>query len=337
MLDWRDPAVAARVQADAAGHARPRADQRQRGDRHVLRVAVHRPDARADRDPEGVPRLHAPAGDVLGRDRDRALPDARRASRRAATCDGFRRTRSRRACARSRSCSCPPRSSARCSPSRSSGSSTSAAPGSRPRRRSSPAALAAFSAGLVFNGAMLMLNRAFFSLQSNWIPTIVALGNLALNAILDAVFYRFGTWGIPLATAVCNIVGDRRRCVLLLRRRLGRLDGGEIARVDGRASSRRPPRSPSSPTSSGGRSTRRSAGRSPRQVVSLGLALVASIAAYVDVCRALSGARDAGATLLAEPRPRAARRPWTSRTSATSRSSRTSTTASRRSPTASSS
>ncbi len=27
------------------------------------------------------------------------------------------------------------------------------------------AALAAFSAGLVFNGAMLMLNRAFFSLQ----------------------------------------------------------------------------------------------------------------------------------------------------------------------------
>ena len=31
--------------------------------------------------------------------------------------------------------------------------------------------LAAFSAGLVFNGAMLMLNRAFFSLQSNWIPT----------------------------------------------------------------------------------------------------------------------------------------------------------------------
>ena len=32
--------------------------------------------------------------------------------------------------------------------------------------------LAAFSAGLVFNGAMLMLNRAFFSLQSNWIPTV---------------------------------------------------------------------------------------------------------------------------------------------------------------------
>jgi len=89
-------------------------------------------------------------------------------------------------------------------------------------------ALAAFSAGLVFNGAMLMLNRAFFSLQSNWIPTYVALGNLFLNALLDFAFYRLGVWGIPLGTAVCNLVST---VVLfaLLRRRLGRLDGTRIA------------------------------------------------------------------------------------------------------------
>jgi putative peptidoglycan lipid II flippase len=89
-------------------------------------------------------------------------------------------------------------------------------------------ALAAFSAGLVFNGAMLMLNRAFFSLQSNWIPTYVALGNLFLNALLDFWFYRFGVWGIPLGTAVCNIVSTTILFVLL-RRRLGRLDGARIA------------------------------------------------------------------------------------------------------------
>jgi putative peptidoglycan lipid II flippase len=89
-------------------------------------------------------------------------------------------------------------------------------------------ALAAFSAGLVFNGAMLMLNRAFFSLQSNWIPTSVALGNLALNAVLDAVFYRFGVWGIPLSTAVCNLAGTIA-LLLLFRRRLGRIDGSAIA------------------------------------------------------------------------------------------------------------
>jgi putative peptidoglycan lipid II flippase len=88
-------------------------------------------------------------------------------------------------------------------------------------------ALAAFSAGLVFNGAMLMLNRAFFSLQSNWIPTLIALANLGLNAVLDFAFYRFGTWGIPLSTAVCNLASTAALAVLL-HRRLGRLDDGSI-------------------------------------------------------------------------------------------------------------
>jgi putative peptidoglycan lipid II flippase len=89
-------------------------------------------------------------------------------------------------------------------------------------------ALAAFSAGLVFNGAMLMLNRAFFSLESNWLPTAIALGNLFLNAVLDLVLYRVGIWGIPLATAICNIAGTIA-LVVLLRKRLRRLDGGAIA------------------------------------------------------------------------------------------------------------
>jgi len=89
-------------------------------------------------------------------------------------------------------------------------------------------ALAAFSAGLFFNGAMLLLNRSFFSLQENWIPTAVALGNLGFNAALDAAFYRFGTWGIPLATSVANVAGSAV-LFLLMRRRLGRIDFGEIA------------------------------------------------------------------------------------------------------------
>src|SRR5206468_2890404 len=37
------------------------------------------------------------------------------------------------------------------------------------------ASLAAFSLGLTFNGTMLMLNRGFFSLQSNWVPALVAI------------------------------------------------------------------------------------------------------------------------------------------------------------------
>src|SRR3954462_12659675 len=88
-------------------------------------------------------------------------------------------------------------------------------------------ALAAFSAGLFFNGTMLLLNRGFFSLQSNWIPTAVALTNLGLNAALDAAFYRFGTWGIPLATSLVNVAGSIV-LLILMRRRLGRIEFGEI-------------------------------------------------------------------------------------------------------------
>jgi putative peptidoglycan lipid II flippase len=95
------------------------------------------------------------------------------------------------------------------------------------------AALAAFTLGLTFNGAMLMLNRAFFSLQSAWIPTAIALGNLALNAILDAVFYRFGTWGIPLATSIVNIAGTAA-LLWFLRARLGRIDLGRTAQAAAR-------------------------------------------------------------------------------------------------------
>ena len=89
--------------------------------------------------------------------------------------------------------------------------------------------LAAFSIGLAFNGMMLMLNRGFFSLQSPWIPTAIALANLALNVVLYVAFYRFGAWGIPLAIALANIAGVALLLVAL-RRRIGRFDLAESAR-----------------------------------------------------------------------------------------------------------
>jgi putative peptidoglycan lipid II flippase len=146
-------------------------------------------------------------------------------------------------------------------------------------------ALAAFSAGLVFNGFMLLLTRAFFSLQSNWIPTSVALGNLALNAILDAVFYRFGTWGIPLATSICNVAGTIA-LVVLLRRRLGRIGGGAMGIALSKIAVAAALVAPVSyavwrPLDS-------ALGRSfPAQVVSLGLALTVAGAVYLGACRAL--------------------------------------------------
>jgi putative peptidoglycan lipid II flippase len=144
------------------------------------------------------------------------------------------------------------------------------------------AALAAFSAGLVFNGWMLMLNRAFFSLQDNWTPTAVALANLFVNALLDLAFYRFGTWGIPLSTAVVN-VGGTVALAILLRRRLGRFGGGRMAAALTKIVLACVPVAAVSylvwkPLDS-------SLGRAfPAQVVSLGAALVAATAVYLAAC-----------------------------------------------------
>ncbi len=95
------------------------------------------------------------------------------------------------------------------------------------------ACLAALCLGLTFNGTMLMLNRAFFSLQDNWVPTAIALGNLFINAVLDVAFAPLGIWGIPLSTSFVNIAGTAALLVVL-RRKLGRIDFGEIASSFGR-------------------------------------------------------------------------------------------------------
>ena len=126
-----------------------------------------------------------------------------------------------------------------------------------------------------------MLNRAFFSLQSNWIPTAVALGNLFLNALLDWLFYPLGAWGIPLSTALVNVAGTIA-LVIALRREIGGIDGAR--------------------TASSGRPCRRRLGRRGRDrlrdleaarrrarpplhlpVLSLSLGLGAGLAVYVGV------------------------------------------------------
>ncbi|MGH3134406.1 MAG: murein biosynthesis integral membrane protein MurJ [Gaiellaceae bacterium] len=78
--------------------------------------------------------------------------------------------------------------------------------------------LQAFSIGLVFNGWMLFLNRSFYAVQTNWVPTAIALGAVGLNAGLDAVLYRLGIWGIPLATATVNVVAAAVLIVMMHRR-----------------------------------------------------------------------------------------------------------------------
>jgi putative peptidoglycan lipid II flippase len=155
----------------------------------------------------------------------------------------------------------------------------------------------------VFNGAMLMLNRAFFSLRLNWIPTQIALGNLFLNAVLDFAFYRVGTWGIPFATAICNIAGTWALLVVL-RRRMRHIEGGAIASTTIRVAV--------SSAVVGAvawsiwRPLDSALGRSfPAQVVSLGTALGAAVAVYL-LCTRLLQVRELDALLSLRSRLRRA-------------------------------
>ena len=146
-------------------------------------------------------------------------------------------------------------------------------------------ALAAFSLGLAFNGMMLMLNRGFFSLQRPWTPTAVALGNVALNTALYAVFYRVGTWGIPLSISLANIAATLA-LLALLRRRLGRIELGESLRSFGRTLLA----SAVLGAASFGvwRVLDDALGRSfGGQALSLGAALVVALSVYLGSCRLL--------------------------------------------------
>jgi putative peptidoglycan lipid II flippase len=68
-------------------------------------------------------------------------------------------------------------------------------------------ALFFFTLGLVFNGASLLLIRAFFSMQLPWLPTAIAGAGVLLNAGLNALLYQpLGVGGIPLATSITSLV-----------------------------------------------------------------------------------------------------------------------------------
>jgi putative peptidoglycan lipid II flippase len=159
--------------------------------------------------------------------------------------------------------------------------------------------LQAFSIGLVFNGWMLILNRSFYAVQSNWIPTAVALGAVVLNAALNGVFYRFGIWGIPLATAVVNVVGAATLLVMM-RRRVGLEPASRTAGVVARIAA-------AGAVAAGvafvvwlalDEWLGRSAGA---QVVAVGAALVAAGLVYAGAARAL-GIRELEALLLLRAR-----------------------------------
>jgi putative peptidoglycan lipid II flippase len=155
-------------------------------------------------------------------------------------------------------------------------------------------ALAAFAVGLVFNGWMLLLNRAFYGLRLNWIPTLVALGNLILNVALFAALYHVGVWGLPLATSLSNLAGALALAVLLWRK-VGRIDTRSTLLALGRILL-------AAAVASGLAAlvwwaVDAALGRSlVGQILSVGLGLAVGTAGYLGACRLL-GVRELGSLL----------------------------------------
>ena len=92
-------------------------------------------------------------------------------------------------------------------------------------------ALAAFSLGLTFNGVMLMLNRAFFSLQRPWTPTAIALGNLARQHPARGSALPPRHLGDPARDLACQHRRFRGAPDRAFRQRLGRIEFGDTARA----------------------------------------------------------------------------------------------------------
>jgi putative peptidoglycan lipid II flippase len=147
-------------------------------------------------------------------------------------------------------------------------------------------ALVFFAIGLAFNGASLLVIRAFFSIQRPWLPTAVAALGVALSTVLYAILYiPVGTGGIPLGTSIGSIV-TFFVLLWLLEREMGGLHRGWVLEGSARAV-----------VASGvsvllawctwavldewlGRST-------IAQVVSVGGAMLAGLAAYLAAAQAL--------------------------------------------------
>ncbi|CAN0513763.1 unnamed protein product, partial [Phaeothamnion confervicola] len=84
-------------------------------------------------------------------------------------------------------------------------------------------ALFYFAIGLAFNGASLLVLRAFFSMQLPRLATKVAAFGVLLNVALDAALYRpLGTGGIPLSTSISSVV-TFAMLIVFLERELGGL------------------------------------------------------------------------------------------------------------------
>jgi putative peptidoglycan lipid II flippase len=87
-----------------------------------------------------------------------------------------------------------------------------------------------FSFSLPLSGVNLLLTRTFFSLQRPWIPTGLAVANLAVNLVVSVALYRpFGIAGIVIGTAAGSLTTTLTQAYFLRGELEGRLEARETA------------------------------------------------------------------------------------------------------------
>lgn len=87
-----------------------------------------------------------------------------------------------------------------------------------------------FAFGSALSGGSAMLTRGFFSLSRPWVPTTLALANIAVNALLNWILIKpLDLGGIALSTTLVSTV-TFFVLLTLMRRQLGRINGRDILR-----------------------------------------------------------------------------------------------------------
>jgi putative peptidoglycan lipid II flippase len=89
-----------------------------------------------------------------------------------------------------------------------------------------------FALSLPFGGLNLLLTRTFFAVQRPWIPTRLAMVNMAVDIVVSVALYEpLGIEGLVIGTLAANVV---MTALLLQRLRIGfngRLEGAQTTMI----------------------------------------------------------------------------------------------------------
>ena len=89
--------------------------------------------------------------------------------------------------------------------------------------------MAAYSIGLAGYAAVKVLSPAFYALNDARTPMLISLGSIAVNYVMNSMLVGpFGHVGLAFSTSTVALV-NFLLLAILMRRRLGRLEGGRLA------------------------------------------------------------------------------------------------------------